>query len=41
MPVCPRCGSSMVVWEAKKAPSAGNKFLGCSKFPACKGTLPL
>ena len=41
MPVCPRCGSSMVVREAKKGPSAGNKFLGCSKFPACKGTLPL
>jgi len=41
MPVCPRCGSSMVVREAKKGPSAGNKFLGCSKFPSCKGTLPL
>lgn len=40
-PACPKCGSGMIVREARKGPSAGKKFLGCSKFPACKGTLPL
>lgn len=39
--VCPRCGAEMKVREAKKGPSAGSKFLGCSKYPACRGTLPL
>lgn len=41
VPACPKCGSNMVVREARKGPSAGNKFLGCSRFPGCKGTLPL
>lgn len=41
VPVCPKCGSSMIVREARKGPSSGNKFLGCSRFPGCKGTLPL
>lgn len=40
-PACPRCGSEMKVREAKKGPAAGNKFYGCSKYPACRGTLPL
>lgn len=41
VPTCPKCGSNMIVREARKGPSAGNKFLGCSRFPGCKGTLPL
>lgn len=32
---CPRCGSSMAERTNKKT---GDKFLGCSKFPGCKGT---
>lgn len=39
--VCPRCGAEMKVREAKKGPSAGSKFLGCSRYPACRGTLPV
>lgn len=39
--VCPKCGAEMKVREAQKGPSAGNKFLGCSRYPACRGTLPL
>ncbi len=39
--VCPKCGAEMKVREAKKGPSAGSKFLGCSRYPACRGTLPL
>jgi restriction system protein len=41
MPVCPKCGSHMIVREARKGPSAGNNFLGCARYPGCKGTLPL
>ena len=38
--VCPICGSSMVKRIAKKGPKAGGSFWGCSRFPACRGTLP-
>jgi len=41
LPMCPKCGAEMRVREAKKGATAGNKFLGCSTYPACKGTLPL
>lgn len=41
LPPCPRCGADMKVREARKGPSAGNKFLGCATYPTCKGTLPL
>lgn len=36
-PACPKCGSPMVLREAKKGPNAGNKFWGCSRFPQCRG----
>lgn len=38
---CPRCGAEMRVRTAKNGPSPGQKFLGCSKYPACKGTRSL
>jgi restriction system protein len=41
LPVCPKCGAEMKVREAKKGASAGSKFLGCSTYPTCRGTLPL
>lgn len=41
LPACPKCGADMVVREARKGPSAGNKFWGCSRFPDCRGTSPL
>ncbi len=34
---CPKCGSPMVIREAKKGPNQGKKFWGCSKFPKCRG----
>jgi restriction system protein len=34
---CPKCGSEMVLREARKGPHAGKKFWGCSKYPECKG----
>lgn len=39
--LCPKCGSPMVVREARKGAHAGKKFLGCSRFPKCKMTLPV
>jgi restriction system protein len=35
---CPKCGSSLVLRTAKKGPSSGSKFWGCSAFPKCKYT---
>lgn len=36
-PTCPRCGSPMV---ARRKRSSGEPFLGCSRFPECRGTRP-
>ena len=36
---CPKCGSSMVLREAKKGKNLGDKFWGCSRFPKCKGVV--
>lgn len=36
-PACPRCGQAMVQRVAKTGNMAGNKFWGCSTFPACRG----
>ena len=38
-PRCPRCGGPMVLRQAKKGTNAGSAFYGCSKYPACRGTL--
>jgi len=34
---CPKCGSSMVLREARKGQNIGKKFWGCSNFPKCRG----
>ena len=33
----PKCGSPMVLREAKNGQNAGKQFWGCSKFPQCRG----
>jgi restriction system protein len=38
LPACPLCGAAMSLRTAKKGPSAGSQFFGCTKYPACKGT---
>jgi len=38
MPLCPKCGSSMVRRTAKQGANAGLDFWGCARFPACRGT---
>src|SRR5205823_282621 len=36
-PDCPKCGSAMVVREAKQGVYAGQNFWGCPDFPKCRG----
>jgi restriction system protein len=36
-PVCPRCGSEMMVRTARRGANAGQSFWGCPKFPECRG----
>lgn len=38
-PICPCCGARMQVRRQKRNPTA--EFLGCSRYPACTGTLPI
>lgn len=33
---CPKCGSSMVLREAKKGANVEKKFWGCSNYPKCR-----
>ncbi|ABM04243.1 DNA-binding NERD domain-containing protein [Psychromonas ingrahamii 37] len=33
---CPKCGTLMILREAKKGKNAGNQFWGCSNFPQCR-----
>lgn len=40
-PKCPRCQSIMIERTARQGASAGKKFWGCTRFPACKGTRPI
>jgi len=39
-PVCPKCGSPMILRTAKSGANAGNHFWGCSNYPNCRGILP-
>lgn len=36
--VCPKCGSALVLRQAKSGAQAGKGFYGCSKFPGCRYT---
>ena len=42
-PVCPVCGSEMILRRAKRGPNAGNEFWGCSQWPKtkCPGVINL
>jgi restriction system protein len=39
-PVCPRCGSEMVIRQARQGANTGKSFWGCPKYPSCRGTRP-
>lgn len=36
--ICPYCGGQMVQRQAKKGVQPGTHFLGCARFPDCRGT---
>ena len=36
-PLCPRCGSPMILRVARKGGNKGKKFWGCPNFPTCRG----
>jgi restriction system protein len=38
VPMCPLCGSRMVERTAKRGQFSGQAFLGCSRYPGCRGT---
>jgi restriction system protein len=38
-PTCPRCREPMVARIAKRGPSRGSAFWGCSRYPKCTATL--
>lgn len=40
-PDCPLCGKPMALRTARKGPTAGTQFWGCSAFPGCTGARPL
>lgn len=37
VPICPRCGNTMVLRTANRGENKGNQFWGCSGFPKCRG----
>lgn len=39
-PICPKCGSKMVLRTAKTGNNSGGQFWGCSAFPRCRSILP-
>lgn len=39
-PVCPKCGSPMILRTAKSGAHKGNQFWGCSNYPDCRGIRP-
>ncbi len=38
VPVCARCGAQMVLRTGQSGARKGQKFWGCSNFPACRYT---
>ena len=38
VPTCPRCGAQMVLRTGQTGPRKGQKYWGCSNYPACRCT---
>jgi len=36
-PICPKCGSAMVLRTARQGANRGGQFWGCSNYPKCHG----
>jgi hypothetical protein len=40
-PTCPICGIPMARRRTAKGPKLGSEFWGCTRYPKCKGVLPI
>jgi len=40
-PLCPKCGSEMVLREAKRGSNKGEQFWGCPNYPRCRGIVTI
>lgn len=40
-PLCPKCGALTVLRTAKGGQAPGSQFWGCTRYPDCKGTIPV
>lgn len=40
-PLCPKCGSPMVIRVASRGERKGERFYACPQYPKCRSTLPL
>lgn len=38
-PKCPKCGATMIERVIKRGSKQGERFWGCTKYPACDGTV--
>lgn len=41
VPLCPQCGTPMILRIAQKGSNVGNQFWGCSQYPRCRGISPV
>ncbi|EKP0279777.1 topoisomerase DNA-binding C4 zinc finger domain-containing protein [Aeromonas bestiarum] len=40
-PVCPKCGTTMVLRTSKRGDTKGNLFWGCPGYPKCRSLIPI
>ena len=40
-PPCPKCGALTTLRTAKGGQTPGSQFWGCTRYPDCKGTIPV
>jgi len=40
-PICPKCGTPMILRIAKNGNQPGRKFYGCSNYPKCRMIIPV
>ncbi|MDX7644590.1 topoisomerase DNA-binding C4 zinc finger domain-containing protein [Aeromonas caviae] len=40
-PVCPKCGTTMVLRTSKRGDTKGNSFWGCPEYPKCRSIIPI
>ena len=38
---CPKCSSETVIRTSKKGPNVGRSFYVCTRYPECKGKVPI